>query len=57
MHTGAVAGAIVLAVILVVVIPVGVLMSAGLATFLLGQLLTRNAEAEHADSELLQTNY
>jgi hypothetical protein len=44
-------------VILVVVIPVGVLMSAGLATFLLGQLLTRNAEAEHADSELLQTNY
>ena len=46
-----------IAVVLVVVIPVGVLMSAGLATFLLGEFLTRNAEAEHADSELLETNY
>jgi hypothetical protein len=48
---------IIIVLVLVVVIPVGVLMSAGLATFLLGWSLTRNAEAEHADSELLQTNY
>jgi hypothetical protein len=50
-------GIIVIVVVLVVVIPVGVLMSAGLATFILGWGLTSNAEAEHAESELLQTNY
>ena len=50
-------GIIVIVLVLVVVIPVGVLMSAGLATFILGTALTRNAEAEHEDSELLGTNY
>ncbi len=50
-------GAIIIVLVLVVVIPVAVLMSAGLATFILGSTLTRNAEVEHADSELLRTNY
>ena len=50
-------GIIVIVAVLVVVIPVGVLMSAGLATFILGWGLTRNAEEEHADSELVHTNY
>jgi hypothetical protein len=48
---------IVIVVVLVVVIPVGVLMSAGLATFLLGSALTSHAASQHEDSELLDTNY
>jgi hypothetical protein len=50
-------GGIIIAVVLIVVIPVGVLISAGLATFILGSALTQDAEARHQDSELLQTNY
>lgn len=50
-------GAIIMVIVLVVVIPVGVLMSAGLATLILGYGLTRNAEVEHEDSELVRTNY
>ncbi len=50
-------GAIIVAVIIVVVIPVGFLMSTAVAAGALGALLRANAEAEHADSELLETNY
>jgi hypothetical protein len=50
-------GIIVIVLVLVVVIPVGVMMSAGLATFILGSALTRRAEDAHADSELVETNY
>lgn len=50
-------GGILIAVVLVVVIPVGVLLSAGFACFLLGSALNRHAEQEHEGSELLKTNY
>ncbi len=49
-------GAVIIAVIILVVIPVGFLMSTPIAAALIGYLLQSNAEAEHADSELLDCN-
>lgn len=42
--------------VLVIAIPVGFLMSMSVAAAIIGQFLTRNAEIEHADSELLDCN-
>lgn len=50
-------GGIIIAVVLIVVIPVGVLISGAFAAFLIGSALNQNGQREHADSELLQTNY
>lgn len=49
-------GAAVVAFIIVIVIPVGFLMSTTLAAAVIGTLLRSNAEAIHADSELLELN-
>ncbi|MCP3991516.1 MAG: hypothetical protein GY724_20755 [Actinomycetia bacterium] len=49
--------AIIFAVILVVVIPVGFLMSTMGAAAAFGELLRKDAERRHGDSELLDTNY
>ena len=49
--------AIIFAVIVVIVIPVGFLMSTGIAAAALGALLKTDADRRHADSELLETNY
>ena len=37
--------------------PIGFLMSTGVAAAVIGWALKSNADAEHADSELLETNY
>lgn len=50
-------GGIIIAVVLVVVIPVGVLVSAGLVTFLLGSALDDHGRRRAGDSELVETNY
>ncbi len=50
-------GAIIIAVVLVVVIPVGFLMTMALPAGVVGFLLKSRAEATHADSELIDTNY
>jgi hypothetical protein len=53
-YCGGVPGAIAIVVVLVVVIPVVVLMSGGVLSAVLGQLLGRDADARHAGSELLE---
>ncbi len=50
-------GAIVIVIVLVAVIPVGFLMSTAAPAAIIGGLLKHRAEATHADSELLDTNY
>ena len=50
-------GAVIIVVLLVVVIPVGFLMSMAAPAGIIGLLLKRGAETDHADSELLDTNY
>lgn len=50
------AGAIIIIVVLVLT-PVAIGMSAIAAAGLLGQALHRNAAAEHAGSELIDSNY
>lgn len=49
-------GVVLIAIVLVVVIPVGVLMSGGIASALLGLVLKDEAETSHAGSELIDTN-
>lgn len=50
-------GAIILAVVILVVIPVGFLMTMAVVSAIMGFALRSNAEAEHADSELIDLNY
>jgi hypothetical protein len=50
-------GAVLIVIVLVIAIPVGVMMSGGAFAAVLGWALKDNAAAEHADSELLDTNY
>jgi hypothetical protein len=49
-------GALILVFVLVVVIPVAVLMSGVVVAAGLGWLLKSTADADHAGSELLETN-
>lgn len=49
-------GAIIIVVVLVVAIPVGILMSGAVGAGLIGHFLRETADAEHADSELLDLN-
>lgn len=49
-------GAVLIAIVVVVVIPVGVLMSGGVASGLLGYFLKEEAEKSHEGSELIDTN-
>ena len=49
-------GALILAFVIVVVIPVGVLMSGPIASALLGQTLTEDAEDRNEGSELIELN-
>lgn len=55
-QTGGVIEAAIISIVVVVLIPVGFLMSTSIAAALLGFLLKNDAEARHADSELLETN-
>lgn len=50
-------GAIIIAIVIVVLIPVGFLMSMAVPASLFGLLLKKKAETDHADSELVNTNY
>ncbi len=50
-------GALILAFVIVVVIPVGFLMSMAVVSAIFGFALKTNAEAENADSELIDCNY
>lgn len=50
-------GAIIIAIVVVVLIPVGFLMSMVLPASIFGLLLKNKAEADHAESELVNTNY
>ena len=50
-------GALILAFVIVVVIPVGFLMTMAVVSAILGFALKTNAEAEHAESELIDCNY
>jgi hypothetical protein len=49
-------GAFLIIVVCVVVIPVGVLISGGVASAILGTLLKNEADKSHEGSELLETN-
>jgi hypothetical protein len=49
-------GAVLLAIVIVVVIPVGVLISGGLAATLLGWSLKEDAERRNEGSELIELN-
>ena len=49
-------GVLIIVVVLVVAIPVGVLMSGGIASALLGYVLKDEADTSHAGSELIDTN-
>ena len=56
-HTGVMVGAIIIAVVIIVLIPVGFLMTMAVPAGVFGHLLKAKAERDHADSELLETNY
>ena len=49
-------GAIILAIVIVVAIPVGVLMSGGVAAAVIGHFLKEEGEASHPGSELIDLN-
>ena len=49
-------GVIAILIVLLVAIPVGVLMSGGVASALLGYVLKDEAETTHEGSELIETN-
>jgi hypothetical protein len=49
-------GAIILAVVLIVVIPVSLFLTGGVAAAVLSSLFTRNGEATHEGSELIDLN-
>ncbi|NNE97104.1 MAG: hypothetical protein HKN24_13850 [Acidimicrobiales bacterium] len=44
-------------IVVLLLFPIGFLMSTTVAAGVIGWALKSNAEAEHADSELLDTNY
>ncbi len=50
-------GVVIFLVVLLVVIPVGFLMTMVLPASIIGFLLQKGAEADNADSELIDTNY
>ncbi len=50
-------GAIIFAVILIVAIPVGFLVSTMVGAAAFGELLRKDAERRHGDSELVEANY
>jgi hypothetical protein len=56
-HTVAMVGAVVIVVVLLVVIPVGFLMSMVVPASVIGSMLKRSVETDHAGSELIDTNY
>ena len=49
-------GAIILAIVIVIAIPVGVLMSGGVAAAIIGHFLKEEGEASHPGSELIDLN-
>jgi hypothetical protein len=49
-------GVVIIVVLLVVVVPVGVLISGGVLSGIIGFFLKRDAEATHEGSELIDTN-
>jgi hypothetical protein len=49
-------GALILAFVILVAIPVGVLMSGGLAAAIIGHFLREEGEASHPGSELIELN-
>jgi hypothetical protein len=50
-------GALVLVFVLCVVMPIGVILSGGIAAAILGTVLYKDNEAGNEGSELLDTNY
>jgi hypothetical protein len=50
-------GALVIAVVIVFALPIAFLMSGTLGAMTMGWALKENAEATHAGSELIETNY
>ncbi len=53
---GAMVGPIIIVVVLLIAIPVGVLMSGGVAAALLGGLVNADVDRSHEGSELLESN-
>ena len=53
---GAMVGVVIIVVVLIVAIPVGVLMSGGVAAALLGYAVNDDVDRSHEGSELLETN-
>jgi hypothetical protein len=49
-------GAIILAFVIVIAIPVGVIMSGGVAAAIIGHFLKEEGEASHPGSELIELN-
>lgn len=49
-------GPLIIVIVLVAAIPIGVLMSGGVASGLLGYFLKDEAEVSHEGSELIETN-
>jgi hypothetical protein len=49
-------GAVIIVVLLVIVIPVGVLISGGVLSGIIGAVLKKNGEDTHEGSELIETN-
>jgi hypothetical protein len=50
-------GAIIIAVLITVGIPVAFMLMGAAVSFVFGWTLTDTAEADHPDSELIETNY
>lgn len=50
-------GAIIIALIITIGIPVSFMLMGAAVSFLFGWTLTHTAEADHPDSELIETNY
>ena len=49
-------GAIIIAIVIVIAIPVGVLVSGGVAAAVIGHFLREEGEASHPGSELIELN-
>jgi hypothetical protein len=50
-------GALIIALLITIGIPVGFMLAGAALSLVFGWTLTDNAEAEHPDSELIETNY
>jgi hypothetical protein len=50
-------GALIIALLITIGIPVGFMLAGAGVSFLFGWTLGDNAEAEHAGSDLIETNY